>query len=509
MVWRPLLWIALIRFAIPTLSTLLIPVGYTADELYYLACADHLAWGYVDHPPFSVAVLRGVHFLLGDSLLAVRLLPNLCESLALLVTAALARELGGAGRAQLLSALTMAAAPMALAIGFPYSMNPIEHLLWPLAALILARLQNGADPRLWLVLGVLLGIALLNKVSTLWLGLGLAVGLVASPARVWLGTRWPWLASAIVGAMFAPHLIWQVANDWPTLEFVRNNATGRESFDAAVVMQSPWAFVASQLLVMGPLAAPLWLAGLVHLLRSPELRAHRVLGWTFAVVFGCLALSGRGTIYYLVGVFPIVFAAGGVAVERFAVGRRARRLLAAVAIALVFQGVLVLPFSLPVVDADRYLGIARSARELLGADPEAASLPPFYPWMLGAPELTEAVGQAAASLSESERRRAGVLATTFGEAGALDHFGPAAGLPPVIGTHNSFWLWGTRGLDGGVLIVVAAPDSPILEHFERVELVGRVGCPHCEPRLRDRGIYICRRSKRPLPELWLLLKDFV
>lgn len=504
----PLLCLAAVRFAVPVASTLLVPVGYTADELYYLACADQLAWGYVDHPPLSIAVLAAIRRWLGDSLLALRAAPALCESLAVIVTGLLARELGGGRRAQLVAALAMATAPMALAIGLPYSMNPLEHLLWPTAAWVLARLQNGADAREWLVLGLLLGLALMNKLSSLWLGVGLAAGLAASPARIWLATRGPWLAAAIAAAMLAPHLAWQVSNDWPTAEFIRHNATGREGLDAAVAMHSPWAFAASQLVAMGPLAAPLWLFGLAHLLRSPGLRRHRALGWTFVVVFVLLAGSGRASVYYLVGAFPIVFAAGGVAVEKLARGR-ARRLPAAVCAALVFQGFVLLPVLIPVVDADLYLTEVRRIRRALGADPEAASLPPSYAWMLGGPELVRAVARVADALPASERRRAGVLATTFGEAGALAHFGPEAGLPTVIGTHNNFWLWGTRGLDGSVLIVVADPDAPLLQHFARCELAARVDCPHCEPRFQRRPVFVCREPIRPLPELWPGLKDFV
>jgi hypothetical protein len=505
--WAPLLGVAAARLAVPLLSTGLAPIGYTADELYYLACADHPAWGYVDHPPFSVAVLAAVRGVLGDSLLALRIVPALCEALAVLVTASLARELGGGRSAQVVAALAMAVAPMALAIGLPYSMNPLEHLLWPLAALVLARLQNGASAREWLVLGLLLGVALLNKLSTLWLGVGLAVGLLASPARFWLGTRWPWLAGALALACLAPHVAWQVANEWPTLEFVRNNATGREGIDAAVVMGSPGAFAASQLVAMGVFASPLWLLGLVQLFRAPAHRTHRVLGWMFAVTFALVALSGRGSVYYLVGAFPIVFAAGGVAVEQLA-RRRLRRLPAAACTALVVQGVLVLPFALPLVGVDRYLALASGVRQVLGADPEAASLPPSYEWMLGGPELTAAAARAVGTLSPAQRERAGVLATRFGEAGALAHFGPAAGLPPVIGTHNNFWLWGTRGLDGSVLIVSAPADAPVLAHFASCRIAARVDCPYCERALRERSLFVCEEPERPLSELWAGLGEF-
>ena len=186
---------------------------------------------------------------------------------------------------------------------------------------------------------------------------------------------------------------------------MRNNATARVGIDADVLMASPWAFAASQLGALGPLAAPLWIFGLSHLLCARTAREHSVLGWTFAVVFVLLAASGRGSIYYLIGAFPIVFAAGGVATERLA-RKRVRHLPVVVCILLCLQAVLVLPIMIPVVGADEYLAIARRIRGNLGADPQEATLPPVYPWMLGGPEITQAVAEVAETLSDSDRERA-------------------------------------------------------------------------------------------------------
>jgi hypothetical protein len=307
--------------------------------------------------------------------------------------------------------------------------------------------------------------------------------------------------------MLLPHIAWQVANDWPTLEFIHNNAVGREGIDAAVVMTSPMAFAVSQIFVMGPLMFPLWLLGLGYLMCARDSREYRVLGWTFASVFMFVALSSRGSIYYLVGAFPIVLAAGGVAIEKFA-RERVQYLPALACTVAVIQGLLVVPFVVPIVDPDRYLALARNARQMIGAERDRAFLPPVYQWMLGAKELIDAVARVTYTLSESDRYNAGVLATTFGEAGALVHFGPAASLPPIIATHNSFWLWGTGALDGSVLIVVADADSPVLQQFSSCELADRVDCPQCEPRFGNREVFVCRDPVRPLSQVWAKLKDF-
>jgi hypothetical protein len=505
--YGPLLAIALLRFAVPMASSLFAPVGFTADEYYYLACARQPDWGYVDHPPFSIAVLAAVRWLLGDSLVALRAVPALCEALAVMVTAALTREFGGGRTAQIVAALAVAVAPIGLLIGLPFSMNPIEHLLWPAIALVFARLLNGAAPRGWLVLGLLMGLAVENKLSALWLAAGLFVGIALAPARTCLATRWPWLGATIAALVLAPHLLWQALNDWPTLEFIRNNATGREGIDAAVVMRTPIDFSASQLLAMGPLAAPIWLSGAWALLRNRALQSHRALGFAFAIVFALLAVSGRASIYYLVGFYPVAFAAGAMGIERLAAQRS--WLPSSTVAALLVQTVCVLPFVVPIVGVDRYRDLAAEVRRAAGADPGGVTLPPIYQWMSGGPEVVAAVTGVVRELDSVERRRAGVLATTFGEAGALVHHGPPAGLPPVVGTHNNFWLWGPRGVDGSLMLVVANEDSPLLNHFAQCQSRAPVRCRDCEKGLADREVFLCRDPVEPLDVLWGRLKDFV
>jgi len=196
--------------------------GYFRDEFYYLACARHLAWGYVDQPPFSIAVLALVRATLGDSLWAIRALPALAGAATVLFTGLTVRELGGGRTAQALACFAAVLPPVWLVVDHYFSMNAFDTLFWTLAAWLLLRALAGGGTRTWAVLGVVLGLGLLNKASMLWFAGGAFLGLAASPLRGTLRTRGPWLAAAIAAALFAPHVAWQVAHGWPTLEFMRN-----------------------------------------------------------------------------------------------------------------------------------------------------------------------------------------------------------------------------------------------------------------------------------------------
>ena len=314
--WRLLLGLALVKLAIHALSGWLLAWGYMTDELYFLDSVNHLDWGFVDHPPLSIAVLAAVRALLGDSLPAIRLLPALLGAATVVLTGILAREMGGGRTAQGVAALAALACPVYLALSNYYSMNPIEQFLWPVGMLIVLRIIGGGSPWWWIVLGGLMGVGLLNKVSMLWFGGGLAVGLLLTPERRWLRTPWPWLAAVIALASFSPYVWWNAQHDWPFLEFSRNAA------EYKVGARSLLDFLLQQALSMGPTAVPLCLGGLIFAFTSRSMRPYRPLAWLFVAVATLLAASGSARPHYLAPAFPIVFAAGGRWVERLATRRR-------------------------------------------------------------------------------------------------------------------------------------------------------------------------------------------
>lgn len=496
----PLVLLPLVKLAVH-LATLG-GYGYFRDEFYYLACASRLDWGYVDHPPFSVAVLAGVRALLGDSIWALRLAPALVGALTVWLVGVMTRELGGGRFAQTLAMTGAVIAGMYLALDHFYSMNAFDIAFWAAAAALLARLLAGGPPGLWLLLGVVLGLGLLNKVSVLWLGFGIAVGLVATPQRAWLKTRGPWLAAGIAALLFVPHLIWQVAHGWPTLEFIER-ATSQKMAEKTALQ-----FLLEQVDAMNPLNAAIWVPGLAALALAPGLKRFRMLGWVYVAVFVLLAASGTSRAGYLSPAYTWLLAAGAVFWE----GRVARPALRAAMVAvLAAWGAVTAPFALPLLTVERYVAYARA----FGVEPsteerkEVGPLPQFYADMHGWEAIVSQVAAASDQLSERERAGAAIFTGNYGEAGAIELLGRDRGLPPAISGHNNYWLWGPGAATGEALVVLGGSRERLESRCGGLTRAGTTDCgPYCMPYENGMAIWICRDVQPGLSEAWPGLKHF-
>jgi hypothetical protein len=474
--------------------------GYFRDELYYLACADHLDFGYVDHPPLSIAVLWVVRALIGDSLPALRLVPALCGALTVLLAGLMARRLGGGRFAQGLAALAVAIGPGHLAITNFYSMNAIDLLVWASAVYVfMSIVEDPHGVRRWALLGVVLGLGLQNKFSVLWLGAGFAVALVLTRQRRLLRTPGPWLAAAIAGVIFAPHVVWQMQHGWPTAEFV-SNATELKMVDV-----SPLQFFVDQLLMTHPFALPIAITGLWWLFRhSPPL------AWTFLTPLAILLISGTSRAYYLGPAYPIVFAAGAVAVAAWT-RDAAAWVRPAIATALVAGAVVTAPMALPLLPVDRFIAYSRATGIAPRPEERAAIgvLPQHFADMFGWPELAGAVADVYESLPEEDRAKAVIYTDNYGRAGAIDFFGRARGLPPAVSGHNSYFLWGPGSGTGEVTILVGGDLEDHVGDFESVRPVRVVRCRYCMPFEDNVTIFIGRGMHPPLPELWPAVKRYI
>lgn len=476
--------------------------GYFRDEFYYLACSDRLDWGFVDHPPLSIAILTVSRAVLGDSLVALRLLPALAGAATVYLAGLMAQELGGGKYARVLAAAAVFAAPILLGMNSIYSMNSFDFLFWSLSAYLLIRIIKTGDQQLWLILGAVLGLGLMNKIGVLWLGAGIALGLVISH-RNWLKTRGPWIAGGIALLMFAPYIAWNVANDFAHLEFIRNATSEKYSSLTA------FKFISDQFLLQNPASVLIWVGGLWFFFFSDSGKQFRILGVIYATVFIILALNQQSKAEYLSPAYPMLFAGGAVWLEQALWAKTA--VLRPLIIGLVaVSGVLLSPLAAPILPVETYIAYAK----MLGEEPstaenkELAELPQFYADMFGWEELAATVLTVHANLSPEDREHCAIYTQNYGEAGAIEFFGRYYGLPRVISGHNNYYLWGPGSDSIDVVIIIGGDLEDHVRNFESVELYAQSQCRYCMPYENNLSIFIARKPKRPVQEIWSLTKNF-
>jgi hypothetical protein len=477
--------------------------GIFRDELYYFACARHLDWGYVDHPPMIALLAALVRALFGESWGAARLLSAAAAAGTVLLVGDTAREVGGGRWARLLAQLLCATTPVYLALFSIFSMNAFDVLVWAGLARIAARILAGGSARPWLAFGALAGLGLENKLDVGLLGGGVAVGLVLARRVDVLRSRWLWLGGAVAIALFLPNVAWQVRHGWPTREFVANAQHGK------IAYLGPLGFVAAQFRDGGPIAFTLALAGLGWLLASRGARPFRPLGWAVLTVLAVFAASVSKP-YYFAPALTVLFAAAGVAVESWTAGRFARPARAVVLVAAA-SVVVAAPLAKPLLSEDNYVRYAAA----LGIGPSGdenhrlGRLPQFFADMHGWHDLARAVAGVAAALPPEDRAQACVYGTNYGEAGAIDFFRPELGLPPAISAHNSYWLWGPGSCTGAVLLIIGGKAEGHARHFASVEAGGVFRCPDCMPFEDNLTIWVARGPRAGLGELWGKLRRFI
>ncbi|HEV3333843.1 MAG TPA: glycosyltransferase family 39 protein [Bryobacteraceae bacterium] len=477
--------------------------GYFVDELYYLACSRHLDWGYVDQPPLIAGITWIVRSLLGDSLPALRFLPAIAGAGTVALTGLIARELGGNWFAQGVAALAVLIAPGFLALGNLLTMNAFEPVFWLACAWLLLRILKTGDQKLWIWFGVLAGLGLENKYSMAMFGAGLIVGLVLSPQRRALASPWIWIGGLIAFLLFLPNLLWNIQHHFPFLELQANiRRSGRD------VPLGPVAFFGQEVLTMHPLNVPIWMAGLWFYFFSKAGKPYRPLGWAWvftAVVV--VALSPR--VYYLYPAFPVLFAGGAVAWEGWLQRPQLAWWKFALPALMAVTGAILAPLAIPVLPPETYvryteaLHLAPPAIETHRLGP----LPQLFADQFGWEEMAATVARVYNSLPPEVRRTTAIFGQNYGQAGAIDLFGPRYGLPPAISGHQSYFLWGPRGYTGESVIVMAGRQQRLESQFASVEKAASVDHPYSMP-YEHFDVFYCRGLKQPLSKFWPQVKSW-
>jgi hypothetical protein len=476
--------------------------GYFRDELYYLDMARHLDWGYVDAAPL-IAVYARLALWMGGSLAALRILPALAGVALIALTIFITRELGGGRYAQFLAGLSILLCPAVLLSDSLLTMNAMEPLFWMACIFVVARILRTGDSRLWVWFGLLAGLGLENKHSTLSFGFSVTVALLLTHHRREFAHKWIWIAGAVAIVVFLPNLIWQIRHHFPTIEDLAN--VRREGKN---VVLGPLAFVKEQIIDMHPILLPVWIAGLVWFLGG---RRWRLLGLTFVVFFVLMELAHAKN-YYVFPIYPMLFAGGAVVIERWLANSYVilqHRVInipvwarAAVVAVIALASVPILPMVTWMLAPEHLLAYQTA----IGFKPAKAEvnheslLPQPIADQFGWPEMVSEIAAVYNSLPPEERAQTGIWAGNYGEAGAVNEFGPQYGLPRAWSRHQNHWYWGPPPQVYKNLIVIQWSLEDVRDNctsFQAFQHYQRFGMGE-----ENQPFYLCRGVKFDIQKIW-------
>ncbi len=488
--------------------------GYYRDELYFIDCARHLAWGYVDQPPLAPFVVW-LTAPVGYAVWALRLLPAILAGVTVLIACAIARELRGGGFAQALTGLTVFLAPAFLGLGYWLSTEMLSPAAWTALVWLTIRLIKTKDERLYVAMALVVAVGIYAKYSMVACALAIALGLLLTGNARLLRSRWLALGVALVVALTLPNLLWQVRHGLPMLEVLHGDRLNRHALANGVTDESASLglnaayLLAAQFVYQNVFFAVVWVAGLVTLARNKENAPYRFLPIAYAALFGLIVVT-VGRPYYIAGVYPALFAAGAVAIERRLAGRPRWAQPAVLAAALV-TGAAFAPLALPVLPLPAYMHyeIAIGLSRPMPPDGKHHLTNPLYADQLGWNAMTATVARAYRALPRERRAVTAIFADRYAYAGAIDFYGPRYGLPPVISPNNSYYLWGTRGYTGDSVLAVGATDYPLL--LRSFGSVRQVAVYRNDYRWILEGplpIYLCTHPRAPLATMWPSFKYY-
>jgi hypothetical protein len=489
--------LAAVFVAIELASAWVAPYGFFHDELYYWACALRPGLGYVDHPPLAPWMLAVSTAVLGEGVLGFRLVPALCGAATLVLTARMAWRFGADGFGQLLAGCCIAAGPFYLAVFSFYSVNALELLFWTAACWLMVETIHSADERLWVAFGALAGMALLGKHTFLLLVAGLGAGVLATPARGQLRSRWLWAGVGVALLLSVPNLLWNAAHDWPALAFYQSVAAEK---NVPTSLSDAFVF---QLFGTNPAAFLVWAPGVVFLLFSRAGRPYRPLGVAFAVLLALILVSGQSRGDRIAGIYPVALAAGAAFWSRWEGGawwKRARWVLPVLILAL---GAGLAPAAIPVVGPKAVAAYF----EALDESPEIESLDAGHAiplLLLGRLEWERMAGEVFAAwetLPPDDRAKSLVLAPHWVPASVIEFYGRSRSFAPVVSPHNAYWLWREEAAGREVVLSVDVAPEALARDFESTRILAVFRCEHCANWRSDMTIAVSHGPRRPVEEL--------
>ncbi len=472
--------------------------GFFRDELYFIICGFHPQWGYVDQPPVTPLLAAGSQ-LFGHSLFVLRAVPAIFGGASIYVVCVLVLELGGGKFAAILAAIGATLSLVLASFAMKTGPDMVGLWLWPLVVLYVVRIIRGGDPRLWLAAGTAIGFGLESKYTTIFFLLALVLGLLLTPERIILRSKWFAAGVALAVVIALPNFIWQAVNGFPMLELLRAGQSGKN------VALSPLMYLITQIIITNPLLALVWICGLIWCFFSPRLR---FLGYGYVLLI-VMMIATHAKHYYPADIYPALFATGGVAIAIWT--QHSRFLRPVFAAAAVTAGLVLLPYVEPVLPEQTFIAYNKAVGPKIGESSMASErlkqnwMTQDWADMHGWPELAVAVQSVYDALPPLDRAQAVAVGQNYGEASAIEFFSSV----PVISGHNQYYLWGTRGYSGNVVIDVGG-DCGASSHLFRASIrAAMFTAPYVMPYEDHLPIMVCRGIAKPLQQIWPAVKHYI
>ncbi len=475
--------------------------GYFRDELYYIALSENLDIGYIDVPPIVPFLLAIIRALFGTSYISLHLFPAISGAVVIWLVSLMVKEMGGGMKALLLALTCVTLAPIYICFESVYTYDAFDKLFWTLMLYVMVLLLKTEDKKYWIYFGIVAGLGLLTKITILYLGFGICLGLLLTRQRKYFLSWQLWVGGIIALLIFSPYILWQIKEGFPSLEYYKNYAIGK------TWPTTPSEFIKNQVVVMSLLAFPVWLLGIYYFIFKKEGEKFRSFGYAYIIIL-VVCIYQQVKFYLPAPFYTVLFAGGVVFIERYVERHKIRWLMKTLIILIFLMGLVSVPFVRPVLPVDVliefsgrgvYMGV-KGERHRLGR------LHQHFADRFGWEEMVEEVAKAYDSLSGEDKSKACILTKNYGEAGAIWIFGEKYNLPKPISGHLQYFLWGTRGCSGEVVIAIGIDLEKLKNYFNNVE---RRAFHECLPALRYERylpVYVCTEPKKSLEDIWPDLK---
>ena len=499
--------VACFAFANVIFHLLLPEYGYHRDEMYYVAIADGFSFSNIDMPPGAPLYLKFFLILFGHSIKVVHLAASACGSMVIVFGCLIAKEFGGKRYAMVLTGTFLMLSGLTI-FGSLYSYDDPSFVVWAAVLYCIVKMLKGSDQRLWLVVGALLGIGMLTKLTILFLGFAIFISLWMIRERAWYARPWIWLGAGISLLCAFPYVIWQWTHGWYFLSYA-TTYSGRATH-ASPVLDFLW----NQILPNNLALLPVWMLGLVLLLFARQWSKYRFFGFAYAILCVTLFFLG-GQFYFMMPIYSVLVAAGSVWIEQWFDRRSGAEpprvtLKIVLPVTYVLLSLPALPFAVPLLPVGtliRYLQPVGVNAGVKTEDRRIIDLPQHVADRFGWEEMARDVAAVYHREQNTSPDPVGVTAGNWGEASALHVYGEEFSLPEPISGDGWYYFEGLRRQTfPGRYVAIGVSYSQLQSVFEHVELKAVFTDPHCMPDENNNSIYYCTNPRFDLRKYWMVLQ---